>query len=179
MAIPNPVKEQLKKVRKEQRVLKKLEAELQADLKMELNIEKDIGRWKRIADARNACKKIIRDANIGSNMTLTKLENSPNLPSHIYQHPTQRDLKTSDRQQDWVKRFIGELPMGPHGGAGGSLEDLIATARKTRLSAWKRARKKKTIRTRTISNLSKAGKFKRTPEEAVVAAKKGGFFSGR
>jgi len=162
-----PVKEQLKKLRKARSELKKKEKEL----KFELAIESNIGKWKKIMDVRTACKKIVEDADLGMNMSLTKLELFPDY--YVYQHPTKKKLKTDNRDEDWVKMYIGEMPMdATYGGATGEEIDLIATARKTRLNAWKRALSKKTKKkiTTAVANRPEGDQV------GVIKEKRSGFF---
>jgi len=137
MAIHISIQDELKKIRKEKRALVKREK----DLKTETSIEKDTDRWQRIMDAKVACYKIIKSANLGKSMNLTKLEKFPDF--YIYQHPTQRDRRTNNRNELWVQQYIGEKPMDLTGGVSGVEADLLDTAQKTRFAAWKRVNKKK------------------------------------
>lgn len=137
MALHKEVSKELKEVRQKKRDLNKREKQL----KQEAKLEKDIEKWQKIMDAKTTCERVIADANLGMRMSLTKLDNFPDY--YVYQHPVNKKLKTADRQQRWVKEYLGEAPMGSQGGMTGVEADLLATARKTRLTAWKRALKKK------------------------------------
>ena len=122
-------------------------------------------------DLKSACNKLIEDANLGMKMSLTKIDLFPDY--YVYQHPTKKKLKTDNRDEDWVKMYIGEMPMDKtYGGATGKEVDLLATARKTRLAAWKRALSKKTKKKITTA----AAKRPEGDQISVVDEKKKGFF---
>ena len=139
MAIDKELSEQLKELKANQRKLKKKEKELKENLK----VEKDILKWQKIMDVRSACNKLIQDAELGMRMTLTKLDKYPEY--YVYQHPVHKKLKTADRNEEWVRKYIGEVEHGKQGGLSGDIQDLINTARKSTLASWKRmnARKKR------------------------------------
>lgn len=136
MAMHPSVNEELKKVRSQKRALVKREKVLKA----EQTLEKDIGKWQKIMDAKSACHKILKDADLGLRMSLAMLEKFPDY--YVYQHPVNKKLKTANRNEEWVKHYIG-VERSPKGGLSGVEADLIDTARKSRLSAWKRATKRK------------------------------------
>ena len=94
MAIHPSVNEELKKVRSQKRALVKREKVLKA----EQTLEKDIGKWQKIMDAKSACHKILKDANLGLRMSLAMLEKFPDY--YVYQHPLNRKLKTANRNDN-------------------------------------------------------------------------------
>ena len=59
-----------------------------------------------------------------------------------------------------MKQYVGDTPMDKRGGMTGDEADLIATARKTRLSAWKRAVNKKKRKQRVAAGGNAGGKAK-------------------
>jgi len=145
--------EQMASLRKQKREIAKQEKELREGIKL----QSDMGKWQKIMDVRSACKKLIADANIGA-MSLTKLEKFPEYI--VYQHPVKKSLKTSDRNEEWVKRYLGEIPMDEKGGMVGDEDDLLGTARRTMMRAWKRmgAKKKKVDKYTKKSNKGGVGK---------------------
>ena len=154
MALHKPLKQELDELRKKKRDLAKREKQIKAEQKL----EKDIEKWQRIMDVKSACEKLIKDADIGMKMNLKKLDSFPDY--YIYQHPVNKKLKTADRNALWVKQYLDETPMDERGGMQGVEADLIATARKTRLSAWKRAVNKKTRKQRVAAGGNAGGKAK-------------------
>ena len=136
MAIETKLSEQLKDVKEKQRSLKKKEKEL----KEHIAVEKDIVKWQKIMDLRADCVQLVLKADLGISMSLTKLDKYPDY--YIYQHPVKKHLKTANRQAEWVKQYVGEVSLGNQGGVTGDLEDLITTARKSTIAAWKRMNKK-------------------------------------
>ena len=135
------VSDELKSVRKEKRQLAKKERELL----LETKIEKDMQKWRKIGELKADCNKLIKDADLGMRMNLTKLDRHPEY--YIYQHPVHKKQKTGNRDEQWVKEYIGDA-RPQDGGITGTIEDLIGCARKSRLASWKRmlrkeARKKK------------------------------------
>jgi hypothetical protein len=150
MAIDKDLGAELKELQKEKRELKTRERELRENLK----IEKDIQKWQKIMDVRSACRKLIKDAGLG--MSLTKLDKYPDY--YIYQHPLDKKLKTADRNAEWVKKYVGEIPIGKNGGPTGREEDLLSTARKSTLAAWKRMSKKKKLVKKYLSGKGSTGK---------------------
>jgi hypothetical protein len=148
MALNKNLKEELKELQKEKREMMKREKVLRQHLK----VEQDIGKWKQIMDVRSACEKIIKDANLGMSMSLEKLSKYPDY--FIYQHPVDKKLKTTDRNANWVKEYLGEIPMSGKGGITGVEADLLDTARKSTMSAWVRmTKKKKPVRHADIGKL--------------------------
>lgn len=137
MAIHQNVDDALKDLRKKKRELKTKERELKAEQALERNMDK----WKKIIDVQQECRAILAKADLGMRMTLTKLDRFPDY--YIYQHPVNKKLKTANRKELWVQQYLGEKPIGERGGLTGVEADLLATARKTRISAWKRANAKK------------------------------------
>ena len=79
MAIHKPLDAELKELRQKKRELAKREKQL----KQEQQLEKDIEKWQKIMDAKHACENIIRDANLGMRMSLTRLDNFPDY--YVYQ----------------------------------------------------------------------------------------------
>ena len=163
MALTSRVDDELKKVREQKRELKKREREL----KEERALEKGMVKWKNIMDAKAACEKIIEATDLGMKMTLTQLDKFPTF--YIYQHPYYKKLKTSNRNDEWVKEYLGEIKMGPKGGRTGVEADLLESARKSTLAAWKRANKKKKkvrvgVMTFTPPGESKPEKTKTLPQ---------------
>jgi len=150
MALNKVLSEELKEIQKKRRELKKREK----DLKEHLKVEKDIKKWQKIMDVRAACNKVIRDANLGMSLTLSKLEKYPDY--YVYQHPVLKKLKTSDINKDWVQKYLNNTD--PRGGTGGVEADLIATAVKSRVSAWKRMNKKKKQVKKFLSGKGATGK---------------------
>ena len=136
MALHPKVKDELKELRKAKRALVKREKELKA----EDTLEKSIGKWQTIMDVKDACQQVINKADLGISMNLQKLSKFPTF--YIYQHPIKKSLKTSNRQAEWVKIYLGEIKTEA-GGMGGVLEDLTTTARKSTLATWAKANKKK------------------------------------
>lgn len=137
MALYPTVDDALKDLRKKKRELKTKERELKAEQALERNMDK----WKKIIDVQQECRAILAKADLGMRMTLTKLDKFPDY--YIYQHPGKKKLKTANRKELWVQQFLGEKPMGKEGGTMGVEADLLATARKTRIAAWKRANAQK------------------------------------
>jgi hypothetical protein len=172
MATNPSVNDKLKKISKDRRALKKREKELKLELKLEGVLKKDLVKWKKIMALRDACNKLIKDADLRINMNMKKLDKYPEY--YEYQHPTKKTLKTNNRQEEWVRFYCGDEP-NPKGGSVGVEEDLLSTAKKSRLSALKRGIVKKSKRAKLLSKLSKIGEFKRTPP--AVAEKKSGFFN--
>ena len=152
MAIDKDLGEELKELQKEKREMKKREKESKEHLK----VEKDIQKWQKIMDVRSACKKVIKDANLGMSMSLSKLDKYPDY--YIYQHPVNKRLKTADRNEEWVQQYLGKIPMGEQGGISGDEADLIATARKSTVTAWKRMTKKKKTVKKFMSGKGSTGK---------------------
>lgn len=176
MATNLSVNDKLKKISKDKRALKKREKELKLELKLEKLLDKDMVKWKKIMALRDACNKLIKDADLRINMNMKKLDKYPEY--YEYQHPSYRYLKTNNRQEEWVRIYCGEIIPHP-GGAQGVEEDLLSTAKKTRLAVLKREMRKKSKRAKLISELSKVGEFKKMPSAVAdaVAEKKSGFFN--
>ena len=153
MPVHKSVSDELKDLQKKRRELAKREKELKAQTK----IEKDIGKWQKIMDARSACLKILSDADLGMRMTLTRLEKFPDY--YVYQHPVNKKLKTSNRNEEWVLHYIGEQ-RSAKGGMSGNIEDLMNTARESRYKTWKRLNNKTKKRTPVPFSGGKKGKAK-------------------
>ena len=154
MSIADNLTDEMKSLRQEKRELVKREKELKEHIKL----EKDMLKWQKIMDVRTACLELVKDAELGMSMKLSKLEKFPDY--FLYQHPTKTKLKTHDRSEDWVKMYLGEIPMDATGGVTGDEADLLNTARKSRLRAWKRLNKtvKKNTKTTTKTKTSGSGK---------------------
>jgi len=175
MATNLSVNDKLKKISKDRRALKKREKELKLELKLEGVLKKDLVKWKKIMALKVAVNKLISDANIGSAMNMKKLDKYPEY--YEYQHPVKRGWKTNNRQEEWVKIYCGELGQ-ERNDIQGVEEDLLSTAKKTRLSALKREMVKKSKKAALMLKLSKRGwKVSGPDAPPAVAEKKSGFFN--
>jgi len=175
MATNLSVNDKLKKISKDRRALKKREKELKLELKLEQLLEKDMVKWKKVMALKDAVNKLISDADLRIKMNMKKLDKYPEY--YEYQHPTKKTLKTNNRQEQWVRFYCGDEP-NPKGGRVGVEEDLLSTAKKTRLSALKREMVKKSKRAALTLKLSKEGwRISGSDAPRVVAEKKSGFFN--
>ena len=148
MALHNEASIELVELRQKKRdIVKRVK-----QLKLEVRLENDIEKWQKIMDAKSTCEKVITDANLGMRMSLSKLDKFPEY--YVYQHPVKRKLKTANRNAEWVQQYLGAIPYGATGGITGDEADLLAAAKKTRLSAWKRAVKKKKTAGKPMSGSS-------------------------
>ena len=162
------VEKELKDLRKRQKAIEKKIKQLDGTS----IIEKGMAKWEKISNVKYACEKLIRDAKLGSDFnSLLKLHKWPNY--YIYQHPLKKQLKTDDINEEWVQYFIGNIPHDPKDTGKmdryGSWQEkgekgltiLRETAAKTRMGAWKRAKKKQ----QQVENLFKYGKTKQEREK--------------
>lgn len=142
-----------KDAKKKIRALQKEKKKLAEDAKLAEQMEP----WGLIEDVREKCEQILKDANLPHYAnTLAKLSQFPK-GNYKYQHPIHKDLKTNNRDADWVKIFIGESPVGKHGGVTGTIEQLESTALYSRMAAWKRKRNKKQKVAKTKADLADGG----------------------
>ena len=151
--IENPA-EELRKIRKEKRKLIARENQLKGTKKVLKDLEsfkKLIKLKEQIKDLRNEthkkCEKLAKDNGTSLN-TLAKLPNT----LYIYQHPTDKVLKSNDKTDEWVKRATTER----ENSITYTLDMLETTALNTQLKAFNRKRKrKKTDTTKKKSDTSK------------------------
>jgi len=123
MAVSKEDKEQIKNLRDRQR---QIDREIE-EIKERSVLAQEMSVWMKITEIKNDIQSRIDAENIP--YTLRKIAT---LPSHyIYQHPQNLKLKSSNLDDDWVKEHLAKKS--------GSVEELVATADKTRMSTWKRA----------------------------------------
>lgn len=153
MAIHKNVDEEIKRLQSARRELVKQEK----ILKEEKRLQKDMEKWVKIMELRAQCEKMLDNADIGMRFNLKKLVSFP--AYYVYQHPTNGKLRTSDRNAEWVKQYLGEIPYGDKGGMTGVEADLIDTARKSTLRTWKRELKKgRKLTTKQVATTKGGGK---------------------
>ena len=137
---PVDAKEELKRIRAEKRKLIKREQELKGMKKSLADIEK----FKKLLKLREEINEIhtaaLKKAQALAKSNGTSLTSLKHIKTatYLYQHPTQRSLKSSDKNDQWVKDALAGV-----GGPQFSLEDLENTALNTQLRSYNRARSRK------------------------------------
>jgi len=156
---------ELREIRKEQKILEKRTKELT----QEKSLETDMKRWQEIMTVKAALQGVVLNSGLPKRMTLQKIADYPDF--YIYQHPTKKSLRSSNRNDEWVRKYCGDIPMGAAGGSQGTEADLIETARTSTMRTWKRLNKKQNpegIKTTKETILStKTGKVRATSKVGV------------
>ena len=111
----------------------------------------DIERtWKKLEDIKEMIYKALKDSGLNTRYSLNSL--ATKVPDfYLYQHPTKKILKSSDKNDDWVKAYCKN----------GSIDALIKTANEHRNDYF-------------ISQTTKVKKRKKKEEEETTAPKVSG-----
>jgi len=148
----------LDEMKKEQVALrKKNRAEEKSKLKRikeqqeRIEMSKDTEVWVELTKVKEQVSLMLKNNSLTSAYTLQSLSQIPN---HFnYQHPTNKKLKTNNKDEEWVRSFLDN---------GGTEKQLLEQADKGRSNLWKRikfkrpksATKTKTTTTPKVSKTS-------------------------